>query len=754
MFAEPVIPKKNSLIKVKASDTALQIQVTGVLPSNPPKTLEKILELLKRGEGDRIAVMEWLWSIEDNSQWEMLPFEDNFDAIILYWQAILHYGHIAKMAFFKLALVFDGNPNELGADFLKGYDTASPFLQSSNTYKDKVEWLEAIKACQTNSDGILTMAKQCAAHLQTPQARITHLTLPSVNTYLERVYKAVPDFATDSNSSINWFYDCFKTLKVTQDKVDFIELALQQSYSKASCLPFMAIIKSHCHPDATNSLWLYFSTEAQAKITKLLQLTDFYYLKSLSKALTTEQAATELGLSETEQNNIRSRTAFWSNYRAQFVRFKAILPINTYDFLRSESKVLMKHAIKTARADDKTEALIFSTETLIVVEFLRKGNSEVRLFKKNNWIEQQLFDKAKSLDYIYELFQDEAHDHITLWQYYLEKMLRQRFGLAADNNVTSFTGIPKAFSNYSHKDGLTVKPNEELLIKRKVELESWAEKFWKWELNLNKYKCSKVSGAVRVSNLKHDMHKAMVAKHLGNDNEYQHHLKKAADAKHPEALFQLACEERKSCNDVFREVQAEKLIFDLAGQGFVKAQKYKKENKLEFQPHNESPRHWMVALDNFLEKSMVRQSDFIIDLITNGKGVYITSAMQKKLVELYNTTQQENTKKLLSTVIGDEYLPDNGAYKNEVKWLEALENFQQLLPNHQRALLSKLYNDGNSIQRRKIRVKLTTLQPKVNETVSGYIASMLRETREAITSDEKNQQELDDQLQAALDAFN
>lgn len=96
------------------------------------------------------------------------------------------------------------------------------------------------------------------------------------------------------------------------------------------------------------------------------------------------------------------------------------------------------------------------------------------------------------------------HDHVKLWQYFCEKMLRVQFNITPNPNIQEFSGLRPGLGHYDFRNGLP-KPPLKLISERERYLEDWYNAFNAREKRLGNtsnsvshltelYKIRKVSG--------------------------------------------------------------------------------------------------------------------------------------------------------------------------------------------------------------------------------------------------------------------
>jgi hypothetical protein len=299
------------------------------------------------------------------------------------------------------------------------------------------------------------------------------------------------------------------------------------------CERFITWLGSTCKPTLNGGLW--FSLSAQSKITvkEYIKISTFHNVEELVRAILTPNAVRDLALDDITQNQIKSRSTYWSHYEDSILSIRIIVPISTAKAISNEVEYwdwleVFEHP------ESATEIAIFEFKEYIAVEFFRGPASEIRVFENNTRRVNYLLKQNKLQLYgIRRLSEKGVHDHMMLWQWACEKWLRLNFQIVPDPSVSRFKGLPNKASDYSHTKGLPV-PSLELLKKRDDQLNSWNNDYLTREAKIKK---GESLGTVKTRRLK------MFAKQAGDLGDFSlmiENLKAAAMLDDMDSVTKLA----------------------------------------------------------------------------------------------------------------------------------------------------------------------------------------------------------------------
>jgi len=295
-------------------------------------------------------------------------------------------------------------------------------------------------------------------------------------------------------------------------------------------------IKLRCLPNSIDSYWYELSDRSRKVLKKQYELSNYFHFSQLVSAMCYPVTAKALKLTEQEVKQIQSRSAFWSNYSDEFNRIKVLLPYETSKLLLTSLNIGKENIVTLPDIkSESSEVCIFELSNQIIVEVFRGVSSEIRIFEKSSRNERRLLnDNELTLNRIRNMSQDYIHDHVVLWQFHCEKLLRMNLKILPNNKTKYFKGIPKRFSVYCNRSGLPV-PSEELVRQRVEQLEKWNHLFWEREFQNEEY--SDMPSA-DVSAYK-DYQVAIQAKLLGEEIKFKKLIHKSAENGHVAAMYVL-----------------------------------------------------------------------------------------------------------------------------------------------------------------------------------------------------------------------
>ncbi|WP_305813710.1 EH signature domain-containing protein [Photobacterium leiognathi] len=534
-FAQPSLPSKVGIDKNSFDDFFDMGTDVTVLPSFPPKSLLQIVNLVDSGHANEISIFEWLEVTENTEQWTELTDDQSLDACRAIWMAICCNSVLGDIAFFKVALAIDGKPSSIVPQLLETMSIVRTVNGLDALCLEKIDWLLSLQVQQYHE-----LANICWNANLTPYYKTKWLRLPLANTYLTRIQQevcSVIDPQSYDEKSDNWLYECFLSLQTTKERIAFCERFILRFSKSAYSYLCGKTIEERCLPFNEDCYWYLLSESAKEKLKNQFGLSNYYELHGISRLLSQDNTEDALGFDEQKRRQIHSRTMFWSNYTKHFKRIRALLPDSSFHYIAQFNNGLPPFVDKLAPSESQdSEVYIFELSKLIVVEFLRGGLSETRFFNATDWNLKRLFDSRElSIDDIRSLSQQEVHDHLVGWQYFCEKLLRIKFKLTPTTGKPYFKGLPPSVNSYSETKGLLIALDPKMMTERKIALAPWVEQFWNVEFKTGKY--GEFSDTQKQSSVY--LKKALMAKQLGNHDEYELFISKAAEHGNPEAMWQL-----------------------------------------------------------------------------------------------------------------------------------------------------------------------------------------------------------------------
>lgn len=494
-----------------------------------------MVRLVNEGKSSEISIFEWLDVIEDQRQWDVLTDKENIVGCIAVWRAIGTNNTLGDIALFKAGLAVDGKPSSLVSNLVDTMSIARTAQGLGELDAMKIDWLLALKASDFRE-----LARYCYVNKHTVLEHIKFLRLPQANSYSSQVKRSLFDCIEVGNlndEDDGWLHRNFLALKTTKQSINFLEGLINKLGKFGYGERCEELVTLSCLPTNKNSHWTRLSHPTKAILKNKYNLSSYFDLYAISSALYSEDAAEALNFTEDQTRQIRSRSMFWSNYSSRFERVRVLLPSTSFLFVAQRNggvPPFVDDIDETGKLD--TEVYIFELGNIIAVEFLRGALSETRFFKNNDWNSQRLLDGEKlTIDEIRAMAQLEVHDHLPSWQYFCEKLLRSKFKVVPNSNIPFFKGLPPDINDYKDGLGLVHSPSEAMIAERRERLESWVEKFWASEVETGKF--GELRGLEQKSTLY--LSKALMAKQLGNLDDFDFFIKKAANQGNSEAMWQL-----------------------------------------------------------------------------------------------------------------------------------------------------------------------------------------------------------------------
>ena len=189
-----------------------------------------------------------------------------------------------------------------------------------------------------------------------------------------------------------------------------------------------------------------------------------------------------------EDNQLMQRKIFWSNYSDRFIKMRILLPFSTIqafgnDFIEAEASQLINDG------SESTEVCIVDLDGYFIVEFFRGKGSEIRIFTKDNQLENELFNfpeiSLKRLRYL-TIEQENIIDHCDSWQIELEQLLRSK-NIFPNEGIENFQiEVNQKGIKYNYKIGLP-NLNQQQIKLREKQLFIWQKEILKLTSEAKKY---------------------------------------------------------------------------------------------------------------------------------------------------------------------------------------------------------------------------------------------------------------------------
>ncbi|MEZ9005798.1 EH signature domain-containing protein [Vibrio splendidus] len=575
-FSQPELPKRVSLLEQPQSLVEQRL-VDMPLPSFPAKGLLEIVELVQQERYQDIHIFEWLDVLQDEGQWAELDQAKLSSVLPSVWKGITASQKLSEITFFKIALALDGKKSDIVPGIINSLEIVKNRTQMLSRHDAiKARWLLALQ----NSD-LATLARYCYESGCTAEDMLTSYQLPLSNSYSYNISEFLfgcLDVANLNKKDDQWLASYFYSYKVSAHRMNFCRnLILEVGHYNygESC---HQIVEAHCLPFSKNSYWNKLPHDAKVILKQKYDLTCYYDLQTISSILYSNETSEALGLTEYEVEQIKDRSLFWSNYSSRFSRVRVLLPVQTHDYLAHNEVELPDFIHRFAEEkQSNVETYVFELDGVLAVEFLRGETTDTRFFKKTSINVQKLFDSPSlSVDAIRSMSQLEVHDHLDYWQHFCEKLLREKLSVLPNSGTTQFRGLSVDLGRYWDDFGLAKLTSEMLSIRQKS-MQAWIEKFWEAEYATGKF--GEIRGLAKRSQVYHMQ--ALEAEQLGNKEDYEHLIRKAANQGNPDAMYRTGISVLKSSrSDRKLKQSGEEWIVNAANLGHIAAQEFVKKFRL------------------------------------------------------------------------------------------------------------------------------------------------------------------------------
>lgn len=524
-FTTPLVPKAHSLTVMDSSPHIDAILAGRGLPSYPPLRLSQILKLIKNGTAEAVTLIEWLGVFSDKL--EIDDAELCEEACMLLWHAISEDERVSRIALHQAALYLEGSQDKFPGQMIDTLEVVAPLMKGASG--QRVSWLMALR--EEDFNACVEMSMQAN---RTPFEYHKFLGMPTPATFRSGFVKQILPYASQHKESekVAWIMHCVSQM-TRQEKILFCDALLTEYEQFIS--DFYSWLSEHCLPNSQDTLWFEFASTSKDLLRNIFKLSSYYSLNSLVDKMCEPYAVNLLTLSERDIRQLRSRARFWSNYSEHFSQTRLLIPYQTYHCLDLDGRLEGVELIKLPEhPDENSEICIFEINNRIIVEVLRGDASEIRVFESTSRNKNRLLqDNNLTLQAIRKMACGSIHDHVKLWQYFCELMLRTQHGVKPNTSLKYFNGLPKSVATYSHKIGLP-KPSREQVDERMSQLEAWDTAFWSRESRIKglEYAELKVDGW-------HELQRAKIFKVMEDQDQYLRNLNLAADVENPEAMYLL-----------------------------------------------------------------------------------------------------------------------------------------------------------------------------------------------------------------------
>lgn len=494
-FKLPRIPKTNTL-KTVSSDGALARELNHrPVPQFPPLTIQQILKLIENGSEDLITPIEWLGVFQQDIIFD--DDEQGIRAATLVWQAIDKNERLGRLALFVAALHLDGRQEKFPTFLLRSLDIVLPLI--SGVAAQRTRWLIALR--DKHFVNIAALAYEC----DVVPAQLSHfLNLPNSSRYRNSIVLGALDVLEqhDNEKASLWFVRCLNE-STTPETIELINRVFKRRLSTSQ--PLKKWLEKTSLPSANNTLWFEVNPDVREALKNLFKLSAFYSFQSVMDMMCAHENKRYLSITDDEISRLRSRVRFWSNYSERVGKLRLIIPRKSaLHTLMNGNQTGLDFVISNDTEQD--EAVLFELKDHIVFLVLRGNCSEIRLFENISRNSNRFFGNNTSLSVsgVRQMACSAIHDHVKLWQYFCEKMLRVQFNITPNPNIQRFNGLRQDLGQYDFRKGLP-KPSWELISERERYLEDWYNAFNAREKRLGNtshsvshltelYKIRKVSG--------------------------------------------------------------------------------------------------------------------------------------------------------------------------------------------------------------------------------------------------------------------
>ncbi|WP_420554266.1 EH signature domain-containing protein [Neptuniibacter marinus] len=446
----------------------------------PPKSVEEVLDLLRSDQAGDIAILDWITLFDAKNTWDSTHSDIQIaDTTVLIYKAIQNDQALTHLTLFRALLTIDGSGSLLPKVLLEYLHLLSEHLEGSSlklldiALFARAGKFEAIAGIAADLD--LTVDRFYASYHLPKCTNLKRKTVEALSPLVKSI---------DISRYDTWLVKVFSELQ-RADAVGLLNALLEtdEKHLKSST-ELISWFEKHCHPRIENSFWFELKNNARAVLRKLIRVSEFYLFKQLVRLLRDDDLAEEIGLDDKDKNQIRKRAIFWEHYDSRMLSLRVLVSgatkVKLPQFMANSSW------LESLEDEVGSEIVIMEFDQHIIVEFLRGGTSEVRLFNKSTRnANLLLMTKNLSIKSIRQAFHDDVHDHVFMWQWSCEAWLRKCFRILPNDEVVRFRGLPPNANDYSPKHGLP-KPDGDLIARRAEELEPWFTSFFEREKSLGK----------------------------------------------------------------------------------------------------------------------------------------------------------------------------------------------------------------------------------------------------------------------------
>ena len=435
-------------------------------PSSINLSILALKEKIDQNRVEEISFIEWIWSIDNDQVWEILPALDRKQLSLKIWHISLNNEWLYFTLVRRLAWFFNGQKNVIISDLVNSFYTWSNSISVQNNLVIKI--LVTLGTDQTKRELVKITCEQNLTRNEFLK-KINNV-LPNIPIFKDYVLEISPYFTKVLHpitlDKVNWLLRCFDEMEETT-QITSVEYILNH-LSTSIVGNFPELVNWLKNNFTNSSKQSKLSTQARQKLRIWIGAVNYQDFSNLVDLI-----IKRIGITDKEENQLSKRQGFWANYSNSFMRMKILLPVQSDQIINHDLRVDQDVQKLQPDGSDHTEICIFDLgENGFIVEFFRGKGSETRIFPQNNYIESILFgSQPLSVKKIRKLG-GEAHDHVLGWQWSCEQLLRTKYSILPNTGTLSFMGLPIKYGKYDAKLGLP-QPDYKKLNERQNQLQKW-----------------------------------------------------------------------------------------------------------------------------------------------------------------------------------------------------------------------------------------------------------------------------------------
>ena len=424
-------------------------------------TVDKVLAAIEHGKADQVSQLEWIYCISAKEEWDNQNINRSQSTSSAIWQVAISNSWLQHQLIWRLALYCNGQKERVLPKSL-----VDSFVVFANN--EKVKTLLKVKVILViNSENTGRKLAKIACEYNFNRAEFINeiksdipVWISVFNQFVEYITLHFCTINNPSNQQVSWLLSCLQEMSKLQQLTAVDDLLINIDENIANKHSQLVSWLSQNYRSGEN--WLGLSELARKKLRNLIgaiNYSDFYKLVNL--------ILNRLTLQDFEENRLRRRRDFWSEYSNRFEKMRILLPESSLQIIGNQ----LTGDIEVLKNDgsEPTEVCIFDFGDWIVIEFFRGKGSETRLFPNNSKNQQILFNQSQLSVKCIRCLGGEKHDHEYLWQVFSHYWLQNK-GI-----------IPNLNSNTPRQ------PTTEQLRDRSYRLERWRRDIDTLEREANEY---------------------------------------------------------------------------------------------------------------------------------------------------------------------------------------------------------------------------------------------------------------------------